>query len=106
MNPSPARKPPSLPPRSRPKYTHSSCASGARQHLVHGERLAEGLLRAPALLVDALALDHRDLRRRPAQASVPNFRKRMKIESGESRPGWRTVTGMDRAAARFPPAGA
>src|SRR2546422_659429 len=28
MNPSPEKKPPSFPPRRRPKYTHSSWASG------------------------------------------------------------------------------
>ena len=35
----------------------------ARKHLVDGERLLEGLLVDPVLLVDALALEHRDLRR-------------------------------------------
>lgn len=38
----------------------------AREDLVDGERLLEGLVGDPAELVDALALDHRDLRRRPA----------------------------------------
>jgi hypothetical protein len=38
----------------------------ARQHLVDGEGLLEGLLRDPTLFVHALPLDHRDLRRRPA----------------------------------------
>ena len=38
----------------------------AGEDLVDGERLLEGLLVDPALLVDALALDHRDLRGRAA----------------------------------------
>ena len=39
---------------------------GSRQHLIDGEELLEGVLGDPVLLVDALVLDHRDLRRRPA----------------------------------------
>ena len=39
---------------------------GPGEHLVDGQRLLEGVLVDPALLVDALALDHRDLRSGPA----------------------------------------
>src|SRR6476620_12690774 len=44
---------------------------GAGKDLVDGEHLLEAGLRDPPLLVDALALDHRDLRRRttPGQAA-------------------------------------
>ena len=46
---------------------------GTGEDLVDGELALEGLLGDPPLLVDALALDHRDLRRRPApgQAAEP-----------------------------------
>jgi len=48
---------------------------GAGQHLVDGQRLLEGLLVDPVLLVDALALDHRDLRRRAAPGERPELQE-------------------------------
>jgi hypothetical protein len=48
---------------------------GPRQHLVDGEGLAEGLLVDPALLVDALALDHRDLRRGATPGEEPEVQE-------------------------------
>jgi hypothetical protein len=44
---------------------------GAGKHLVDRQLPLEGPLVDPALLVDALALDHRDLRRRPAPGKAP-----------------------------------
>ena len=55
---------------------------GAGQHLVYGERLLERLLVDPAFLVDALALDHRDLSRRPAPRQGAELE-----EAGEDRRG-------------------
>jgi hypothetical protein len=46
-----------------------------RQHLVHGERPLEGLLRHPALGVHALVLDHRDLRRRAAPGEAAELQE-------------------------------
>src|SRR4051795_8007221 len=44
-----------------PKVDAQLVSLGSGEHLVDGEQLLEGLLGDPVLLVDALALDHRDL---------------------------------------------
>ena len=59
---------------------------GPREHLVDGERLLERLLGDPALLVDALALDHRDLRRRPAPGEGAELEEADEHPGGESCP--------------------
>ena len=66
MNPSPARKPPEPAAAQHAEVDAELVRLGPRQHLVDGERLRELLVVEPAELVDALAPDHRDLRRRPA----------------------------------------
>src|SRR5204863_7837180 len=53
----------------------------SREDLEDGEGLLEGLLGDPALLVDALVLDHRDLRRRPTPGERPELE-----ETEEDRP--------------------
>src|ERR671911_520682 len=44
---------------------------GPREYLIDGKRLLERLLVDPVLLVDALTLDHRDLRRRSTPREPP-----------------------------------
>jgi hypothetical protein len=68
-----------------------------RKHLVDGKGLAKGLVRDPVLLVDAFALEHGDLGRRPApgeSAELEESPEDGRPRIGRSRPG---------AAVGFPP---
>ena len=96
MKPSPARKPAELAAAHPAEVDAELVRLGPGQHLVDGERLLEGLLGDPALLVDALALDHRDLRRRPA----PGERAELQ-EADEDRAG-RILVGCGEASIAKP----
>src|SRR6185369_7450374 len=58
---------------------------GTGEDLVDGELALEALLADPPFLIDALALDHRDLRRRPAPGEAAELEEAAEDRAGRFR---------------------